>query len=490
MTKKSYLQTEHFTTKGHWWLPNTNKKVAGELSYTEGDLTLSLYGGLSEATVESPFSAKPDELEYSLIHGELEDNTAITVLKPFYTKWKPDITTLAVRPGSKVELRSSQLGCGAIVEGAHLCSSDETFSKCRVEIPCLDIWLGVSPFNIDMKDLPRSISLDYSIPEDEQYKIESSDCRVSFTHAVTPPGLPLGSSPVISHHTYLEIDLLQPQTFYQILSRSSDVVDLLSVVYGGPLMPSRTMLYRPSYDEPLSVFYPRHEVESKSYDTHDFLIRYIEIKDSFPTVLRNWMNSTDNIKRASRMLISSERRPSNFIEFRFLPLVQAVEVLSNEAAHVTVIEEEEFKIIRENMLESVKNEISKELTNSIKNSLQWANGRSLRDKLRSFLGELQDDTWQLFAVDKEMFLAGVVKTRNHYTHYSTKARGRILQGRELHWGIQKLALMIRILLLVRAGVPEKVLQSAIREHFRLKQERSVWAGISEDGSEYVGYEQQ
>ena len=141
------------------------------------------------------------------------------------------------------------------------------------------------------------------------------------------------------------------------------------------------------------------------------------------------------------------------------------------------------------MLASVKDEISAELTNSIKNSLRWANGRSLRDKLLSLLSELREETCTLFAVDKERFIAGVVSTRNHYTHYSTKAGRKILQGRELHWGIQKLAVMIRVLLLVRAGIPEQDLQSEIRANSRLAQERSVWCGLSEEGSEYVESEQ-
>ena len=312
MSKNVPSQYDHFTIKGHWWLPSSGKRVAGDLRYTEGDLTLSLYGGLSDATAESPFSATPDESEYSLIYGESEDNVPITVLKPFYTKWKPDITTLAIRPGQRVGLRSSQLHCRFILEGVHLSSEADAFSKCRVEVPSLDVWLGISPFNIDMKDSFRSMSLDYVLPENQQFEIERSACRVNFIHAVTPPGLPLGSSPAISHHTYIEIEPSWPQPLKHLLDCSSEVVDLLSVVYGGPVLSKRTMLCRPSHNEPISTFYPRHEVTCKSYDTHDFLIRYEEIKEWFSALLDNWMNSTGNLKRARRMLISSERRPSAF----------------------------------------------------------------------------------------------------------------------------------------------------------------------------------
>lgn len=485
MTPNRPSQNEHFTIKGRWWLPNSDRKVAGELDYYEESISLSLYGGFGDATAESPFSAKPDESKFAIIHGESEDNSPVTVLNSFYVKWKPDITTLAVRPGTTVALRASQLHCGAMVEGVHLSSANETFSKCRVEVPYLDVWLGVSPFVIDMSDPFRSIRLDYSLPATEDFELNASQYRVRFIHAVTPPALPFGPSPAIVHHTYLEIEPFTPQPFNRLLARSSEIVDLLAVVYGGPILSRRVTLLHPSHEqEPISLFYPRHKVKAKIYDTHDFLLRYENIKTSFQAILSNWLNANVNLKRAWRMLLSSERRPSKFIELRFLPLAHAAEVLSNEAVQRTMIAPAEFKRIRDRMLASVKDEIPPELTNSIKNSLQWANGRSLREKLRSLLSELQEDTCRLFAVDKEYFIAGVVNTRNHYTHYATAEGKKVLQGVELHWAIQKVALMLRILLLVRAGVSEQELQARIRSHIRFAQERSVWREISEEGSEF------
>ncbi len=371
-----------------------------------------------------------------------------------------------------------------MVEGLHLSSVQDTFTKCRLQLRSLDIWLGVQPFDLEMKDSFRHMSLNYAIPQNLNYDIENPACCVSFKHSVTPPGVPYGKSPTISHHTFLEIKPSQPQRCKEFFELFSSVVDLLSVIYGGPLVSSRTSLVGSSQDEDFPVFYPRHEVDPKEYKFHDFLIRFSEIKDCFSDIISKWMNPTVHQKRARQMLISAERRPSDFIELGFLPLAHAVEVLSNEAIHTTVIPMAEFKKFREKMINAVHDEVSAELKNSIKDSLQWANGRSLRDKLRSLLGELQDETWRLFATEKESFLGGLIRTRNHYTHYSTKAGERILQDIELHWGIQKLLIMIRVFLLMRAGVSESVIQATIGRHVRLAGERKVWATISEEGSKY------
>lgn len=260
-------------------------------------------------------------------------------------------------------------------------------------------------------------------------------------------------------------------------------MDLLSIVYGGPLNSMRMTLHgHADRHEPVALYYPRHNLKIAEYGPHDFVLRYADLKESFRTIVSCWMNASVNQKRARRMLLSSERRPSKFIELRFLPLAHAAEVLSNEAAQTTVVDPAEFKDIRSRMLASVQDELPEELINSIKNSLQWANGRSLKDKLRSLLSELREETCRLFAADVERFIKGVVETRNHYTHYSTKAGKKVLQDKGLHWAIQKLGLMLRVLLLIRAGVPEETVETAVRSHIRLAQERSVWRDVSEEGS--------
>jgi hypothetical protein len=104
------------------------------------------------------------------------------------------------------------------------------------------------------------------------------------------------------------------------------------------------------------------------------------------------------------------------------------------------------------------------------------------------LGDVEDETWKLFCNDRASFINAIVNTRNHFTHYSTKQGRKILQGVDLHWAIQKLSLMLRLLLLSKSGVPESVLQEAIRSNWHLSRERNAWKSMSEDGSEYGGME--
>ena len=488
MHNRSESQNEPFTVKGHWWLPNVKERVAGELRYTESDLTLSLYGGLKPAIAKSPFSAQPEPSEHELIYGESEDNRRYTVVGAFYTKWRADIHDLSVRPGDSVRLRTSELHCHKLLEGIHLTETTDAFSKCRVEVPSIEAWLGVSPFALELKRESKQMRLSYALPEDEMVEVESYRCRVGFIHAGRPPSLPLDLSPTIHHRTFFDIEFFEPQCLSKILNYGTDIVELLSVAYGGPLLSRRTGVYRPSCDKPLPVFYPRHVVAPLDYSTHDFLMRYETIRTQFSAVLSDWFSSNANLKRARRMLLSSERRPAEFIELRFLILAQAAEVLSNEAPRTTIVPLEKFRCVRKEMLDAISAGTPPELEKSIKEKLQWANGCSFREKLLSLISELDQRTIALFALDVERFISGIVKSRNHYTHYSTKIGRKVLQGRELHWATRKLALMIRTVILTKMGVSECELRDAFGGNVRLVQERRAWSSIDEEGTPYRGLE--
>jgi hypothetical protein len=480
MSENTHTQYDSFTIKGYWWVPETNHRVAGDLIYEEDHISLALYGGLSEARVESPFSATPICCDYPIIHGESLDGRPVTVLKTFHTKWKPDIRTLALTPGTCVGLRSSQLSCHEIIEGCHLSSCDEKFTKCDIEVPSFENWLGDSPFTVDMADSCEHVSIDYTRPKKQEFQIPARDCFVRFIRSVRPPGFP-SHAPSIEHRATIEIASVKPMPMGWFQTLASEIVDLFSFFYGGNLLSRQVTLVTGNTDDRGStLYYCRHKVKPVEFTAMDMVIRYESLKELFAQILEHWLTLPEAISRARRMVLSSTRRPSAFIEFRFLPLAHATEIIAETSPYRTFVDDATFTQLRTTMLEALPSGLSPELSTSIRSSLGWANGRNLKSKLLAMLNELQDETCHLFCIDKEAFVKGFVNTRNYYTHYSPKMKP--LQGKELHWAIEKMSLMIRILLLLKAGVSEGILQGSIRSHIRLSQERACWGKIAEEGS--------
>jgi hypothetical protein len=480
MIGKDRSQDQPFTVKGHWWLPNLTQKVAGDLIYDVEKMTLALYGGLNNAVVDTPFNVTPEETQFPLIHGESLSGVPITLLKSFYTAWTPDIRTLAISPGTRKALLSSKLTCHIMIEGAHLSSPNDTFLKCCIEVPHLETWLGDSPFTVEMVKSGEQVNLHYARPGNQEFSLPTCNCSVRFVRSVVPPGAP-GHTASVEHRTVVEIEALKPMSLSSFTERASEIVDLFSFLYGANVLSRRLMLFRSSKDnDGVALYYPRHPVEARRSQDSDILIRYESLKAVFWQVLANWLSAAKVTKRARRIVLSSERRPSAFIEFRFLPLLHAVEVLAKEMGDSGIVDATMFKEIKRRMLSTLPDGLPTELVESIRNSLGWANGHNLRAKLLTMLDGLQDETCHLFCVDKMKFAKGIVDTRNYYTHYSE--RTRLLQGAELHWAIQKTSLMLRILLLLRAGVPESDLQRAVHGHLRLRNEKAVWREVTEEGS--------
>ncbi len=480
MSDTDRTQDTPFTIKGHWWLPGSSHRVAGDLIYSVTEMTLVLYGGLNDAVIESPFTATPEQNEFPIIHGESLKKVPVTILNSFYTKWIPDITTLAVQPGTRKALLSSALSCHKMLEGVHLDSPDDTFAKCRIQIPNFEEWLGDSPFAFNVAPSGENVHIDYTRPRNEEFRLDTCKCRVRFVRAVTPPGIPL-RDPSIKHRAYVDVEASESMPVNWFCKQATEVVDLFSFMYGGSVLSRRLTVFRKTEAAAeVSLFYARPDFTSVERNAAEIMVRYRNVKDVFPQLLSNWLTASEAAKTARRIVLSCEQRPSTFIELRFLPLIHALECLTKEIDHSTIASPEVFKNAVGSMLASLPNDLPVELVDSIKSSLGWANGRNLKGKLKKMLDEYQDATCQLFCSSKEMFIKGLVNTRNYFTHYSPQKK--LLRDAELHWAIRKTSLMLRILLLLKAGMSENDLQPLVHSHHRLSQERAVWSTFTEEGS--------
>jgi len=483
MRNKVHSQFDRFTIRGHWWLPNDTSKVAGDIRYTEEDLSLRLFGGLNEARVESPFRTIPFSTEFPLILGETLEGAPVTLLKSFYTKWRSNIRSLNVRPGAVTSIRSSRLNCAFLLNGIHLSTPVETFAKSRIEIPSLEDWLGENPFQAEVGDGGKTIRLEYTRPDIREYKIEATSIRLGMTSAGKPPAVPLGGSPKIEHHTYIEVAPQEPKPIDWFIRMEAAFTGMLAILYGGRLASRRIMLFKdPNGSDQLSLYYPRHGVKFKPYEQMDFLLRFEHVRPTFEALVANWLGASDASTRAARIVLSNERKPSRFIEGRFLPLMQAVETLTNEGPTSSILSPHEYESVKKQLLQALPEGLPDEFVLSIKQSIGHSNGRALRHKLLAMARNFEDETCKLFCIDRNAFIKGIVDTRNYLAHYSNPKDRKILQGIELHWAIQKLSLMLRLTLLKSAGIPEATLRSAIKSHHRLSKERRAWEKVSEEGT--------
>jgi len=71
-----------FTTQGEWWIPESDIKVGGTLSYADGRIRLSLVGLLEETP--DPFSDEP----IPVVFGMTSDGIEVTLCDCRYLDWQ------------------------------------------------------------------------------------------------------------------------------------------------------------------------------------------------------------------------------------------------------------------------------------------------------------------------------------------------------------------------------------------------------------------
>lgn len=479
MAPEHYSLDEKFTIRGHWWRPGGQHRPAGDLSYDERKLELHLLGAFDDAEGQHPFERALPVTEPAVIHGESAKGTPITLLGSFYTHWQPGGGLFSKPP---VPIVSSKLTCNAMLLGIHLETEDkECFTRCSLMIPNLDRWLDDRPFDIQINH-PETVNVTYTRPEERRFAIPECIGDFRFCPVVTPPICP-SEDVTIRHWTYVRVDPDGPKNFTWFVRIANEIERLFTLLMGRVVQATETRLMCDGDEDVIDsyVYLPRERIHQPEMDPIDFLLRYPDITDWFPGILKSWFRESGKIRHALDLVFSSLQKPGRFLETRFLPFVQAVEVLCRAVEPGQIVDKRVYGPIRKEIIRSIPEDTPEELREAIVRSLGYANERTLRERFVAILGGLKPETTELFCVNPTDFVRGVVETRNYLTHYSGRSES-VLRGMQLHWATVKLQTMMRVLLLKRLGIPESGLLSLLKKNHGLSNERRTWQEVPELGS--------
>ena len=456
--------------------PGGKHEPAGVLEVTEDDLRLALLGGFDDAEGEHGFDRRMPMDEFSVIHGESSGGTPITLLKSFYSRCEFGGNSLFRKGPAPVT--AATLTCNGMLWGTHLSAlDDKCFSACRVSIPSLDRWIDDRPF--EFKSDHPNVTVRYRQPQKRSIDIPEREVEIRFVPEATTPYEPWDDV-TISHRTCVEIHPNEPREFNWFVRMVGDLENLFTLLFGNVVQSSQTTLVGKDDRENADVWLLRERLHQPKLNPHEFIFRLPDIEESFHGAVANWFSGADEIRQSLSLFFSTVRYPGRNLESRFLPLVQALEVYSRAVDQRTIVDKAHFRPVRKQLMAAIPSDIRDDLRDAITRSLGFANERTLRERFSSLVECLSDDTKNLFCVDANEFIKGVVNTRNHLTHYSKHSKF-VLKGMALHWASLKIQTMMKILLLLRLGIPEAKLCSLIGENYQLGNERKAWKSETEVG---------
>jgi len=451
-------------------------------------MTLELNGALPRELGED-LSRGTWPKDPACIHGSTQGGEPVTVYKSWYQKCQ------------HVSLFSSEVSAATLVShfaliGGHFKPQDEQlFSSCTIRVPDLNKWIGYSASSTheEIEDgVPCFVTKTKQLP-DQVFATAIGDVHfksgLSFLGGHSAPF-------TIQHDRVICLGPREGQKVDWYLKQLQHIERLFALLFGWPVQAEEVRLYslperrgEPDSDDlgalmGARLFVTRKRVTAKQPRDPQYLVRYKLVEEQLAAVVVGWFSDYADIDDALNVYFTTIYQPGSFLEHRFLPTVQSLEVLGREMFSDMYVQKEVFKEIEQRLLQALPHQMDRGLRNSITNRLKYANEPTLKTRLRQMLDRLEEQTRLLVCTDSKKFATGIVNTRNYLTHYS-EPDNTVLDSTEMHWATQKMRLLMTALLLKRAGLSEEVIRTAFGNHYGTTAERNVWMKVSEAGTRVI-----
>lgn len=431
---------------GLWWLPDApDEQIPGTLRYAPGTgLTLTLIGRLEDRIMSKPENGKVTVYQglqsWDAIHGVAN---------------RREITLLGCSPrhspitwGARVKSPEKQvISVDSALIGAHVASPEESaFAACDFSVEDLGVWAAssaLSPiFELEDGRLNGKSTLELSPASETSVEVDGT--KYSLSHRYTLPfvearrGVDFGratDTPFVqvkpSDGCSLEDAIRYAGLFQDLLSlsthRASGVL-WLRLRLSGPTvdpLPERPVPAR--YAEVLYRLTVIGDGDAEAAKPHRVLFTCDDTP--FEEIVPRWCEVHERLQAAASMILGLRYDPALYIENNLLISVGAAEVLQGKL-HVgsPPIPEEEFALLREQILPNV----SEERRDWVRSKLQ--NTPSLRSRLLGLVERMDAGVVDLLMPDKDRWAQSASQARNDLAH----------QGQTPRHSMEELSAVVRV----------------------------------------------
>lgn len=414
--------TTKFKHKGKWKLLESDDWFDGTLSFDpESGARLEIFG---------TFNSFFDQTSKSIVLGKTIKGD-ITLIDVWYRK------TQSATNGVTVGIYEPIM----IIEGHHFKSeSDICFRQAIIQVFNSFQWFDKSGLEKD---------IDYT---DRNYKISYNKLApIPFNINDTFSGKVLFDSPLNFENFNNEINLKEQSYFsfdYSTKTNFKDILQNIRYLWGFITL----FTYEQSY--PISITFRDESYTDKNinqptpkyikciyqnsfYDskyklrrTHEHLVKYKDIQDSFPEILRKWFEMFNEHESVFSLMLYGFRKKNIFSTEKFMDTIRALETFHRHTHNNQRIPEGDYNNLINKILQSV--ELNKENTEWLANKLK-GNEPSLNKRLKELIRENQNNFIKTNISSLKKYCREVTDTRNYYTHYDRSSEDKALKGKDLYY---------------------------------------------------------
>ena len=435
---------ENFEMNGWWWLPGKDaERVSGVMAFDAqtGPVlrTLGQLGGPGPIVTDFP--------SFPVIHGTTADGKDVTLLHCQLTS----LTQSYPRGIPEAEYSSALCLRNALLDEA------TGFWAAETDISDLVPWLTPTVFSFNYRQ-DRGSLLDYSplTPLQTFFPGENeadSGCQIMIDGRIRSTEKHYQHQ--ISYCPVLRLNIRKPVPISHVLSLATCALQFFELGCASPLLPGGVRFYlsplRTGMEaDYVEVFFQQVPGEHRPplRDLHDLLFNYGDVAQMFPSLMRGWLKSYDNIASSIRLhsqLLYSSGPP----EYSFLACVFALEAYYRDAVAGRPLDDDSFSSSVEKILAVVPDEQRA----FWRTKLRYANEYNLRDRLLGMCDRIPELAGFLHLT--EGFIGKVVNTRNLLAHQSVGGNQAVWrEPEEFKIPNIQLQLFLEAVLVGHLGVPE------------------------------------
>lgn len=471
---------ERFEANGIWWLPDhKDDYVAGVLKF-------------------DPFIGATLEVVGRFNTTGMLLYTSIDLIYGFTASGDVTLHSAELKEEATGQTNRQEWLIGMIFMDAHLSEHELKFESVLVRFAYLEKWLNVSGVELNTEFGSREGTITFRELEVLATHVEDFDLslRTRISYSVSNGKLGHLKEQAVFQANYLrKLD---------VTSWKSQFIDplrrFLSFALDAATYPTQVTFqiddpWKNSKDKKNITIYYRHaEIPGDALDANQVtpLFYFTDVAQTFERQLSLWFQKYDSLKDVFGLLYAAEQNPPNYVNIRFLLLVQALEnyhrvihqgsYLSKKVYRQRVLpklkrainelrwEEVWESIELENDEESVQlsEDIRKELVNRIKESVGFSYEFSLLKRIEQIFGSIlspYSSVMQTILENSESLRERIKDTRNYWTHYSNTPGSKAITDR---FGLLDLAVRTKVVLelciFLELEFPADVVNEIARRH--------------------------
>lgn len=435
------------TVKGQWWLPDSNERIHGTLTFTPEDgAKLALDGEFSGAFWGNQFN---------IILGESSEGI-ITLSDCFISRYS--------FTGKGTTILANCVFCGA-----HFRTKEEiTFHSIVFHCSNLEEWVWNS--SITVKSSSRQMVLGYCIPPDHVFCLDDAhELRIFSTADLPPEGSIPYYAATITEHSYLEIRCLEQkeEPLDQLVRLQEQLESFLTLAIGYPQQTDA--LYSYVKGSRVSIFMqPFYVVSAMQVLPPTMFMNFLWHKECFGERIQRWFALYSDLADVLNMYFSLLRQGKAYTHYRFLFRVQVL-----ESYHRKRIQEksEEVKAKKKYIRELLERVPNAQDRGFLRKQLSFAHEPTLNDRLTELFQNcvITEEILQS-KTDIQSFIKNIRNTRNYLTHYDSSMEQKAVSGIALYNLSEQMDIFIRYYLFMELGFTPSECKQIFedRYHFRMR----------------------